>query len=134
MADPHYSICVVTSFRTRDLRTWARERTGSSQDEITIQVDGSQTQLALTGGWPPPLDTLENVPGTIFRVDTAAGSIAYTAIGSDAAIKRFASGIKTKDGRYMVARGGSTSIATLDTLLLMFRTVMRSPIPDPNRR
>ena len=134
MADPNHSMCVVTSFRTRDLRTWTRARTGSSQDEITIQVDVSQTQLALTGGWPPRLDTLEKVPGTISHVDTVAGSIAYTAIGGDSAIKRFATGIQTTEGRYMVARGQSASIATVDTLLLMFRTVMRSPIPDPNRR
>jgi hypothetical protein len=149
MADPNYSMCVVTSFRTHDLRTWERERPGTVRDVLTVDADVSQAQVDLTGGWPPHLampkaphanDKLE-VDTVVIPADTIAGGHQYTEVGrrsgiaaSNASTLEFVSGIRTGDGRYVIARGQSVSAATVDTLLLMFRTVMRSKTPDPNPR
>ncbi|HYD51093.1 MAG TPA: hypothetical protein VEA99_00645 [Gemmatimonadaceae bacterium] len=138
----------MTSFRTRDLRTWRRERPGSPDDVFTVLVGVGPAQIALTGGWPPRLlvpsgsGTNAAAAGTVItRTDTVAGGIAQTEVGGrpgaasgGAPILRFVSGLRTPDGRHVIADGLSASSATLDTLLLMFGTLARSPVPDPNRR
>jgi hypothetical protein len=144
MANPNYSMCVVTSFRTHDLRTWVRARPGSPSDTLTVQADVSKMQMDLTGGWPPRLVPLEGQSrgnSDSIRTDTIAGALSYTEtrresgkVARNIPIISFVSGIKTSDGRYLVASGETASRATLDTLLLMFRSVSRAQSPDPNRR
>jgi hypothetical protein len=146
-ADPNYTICVATSFRTHDLRTWRREGPGGPPDVLAVQVGVSRAQIDLTGGWPPGLGapsghgTAAEAAVVAVRTDTVAGGIARTEIGRRAdlapamtAVPSFVAGLRTPDGRYVVADGQSTNPATLDTLMLMFRTLARSPVPDPNRR
>jgi hypothetical protein len=142
LANPHYSMCVATSFRTRDLRKWVRERAGGPTDVLTVQADAAQTQVDLTGGWPPHLraaDSLKANQRVVTRSDTTGLVVSHTELlasgpGDTTSTISFVSGIRTADGQYMIASGESASAATLDTLLLMFRTVTRAKAPDPNRR
>ena len=140
-ANPNYSMCVVTSFQTRDLRTWTRGNAGNPRDVLTVQADVAQTQIDLTGGWPPRLTASDAVRAerAISRIDSSAGIISQTELrtradGDATTPLTFVSGIRAADGRYMLASGQAANAATLDTLLMMFRTVRRTQAPDPNLR
>lgn len=137
VADSSLTICVVTSFRTHDLRTWTRERPGRAPDVFEIQTAVTPTQTTLTGGWPPRL-AVPNSRGTSgsthidsisVREDTVAGYPAHTEVGvvrdttsPDENRSVFISGWTASDSSRSVAKGSSTSRATLDTLLLMLHS------------
>jgi hypothetical protein len=140
MANPNYSMCVVTSFRTRDLRTWTRERDGNQSDVLTVHTDVAQAQIDLTGGWPPHVaaGNAALAESVTSRTDSSTGIVSHTEVlerpGGDGTVHlSFVSATKA-DGRYMLASGQAANAAALDTLLIMFRTVRRAQTPNPNVR
>lgn len=132
IADSSLTICVVTSFRTHDLRTWTRTVENTMSDVFEVRTDMSTTEAALTGGWPPTLRAVSGnrvLPESMtLRTDTIAGTPAHTEIGLLAntiegqRISAFVSGWITNDAHRVVVHGQSASRATLDTMLLMLRS------------
>jgi hypothetical protein len=149
IADSSLTVCVVTSFRTHDLRTWTRGGDLVPEDVFTIRTQVSARESALTGGWPPTLGSAPDckkdcafADSVIARTDTIAGFSAHTEIGIVGGPKTglsrgpaFVSGWTMNDSQRAIANGHAARRATLDTMLLMLRSAERwGPSPSGAER
>lgn len=141
IADSTLTICIVTTFRTQDLRHWRRRRDGMQWDVFTLNTGISPNQAVLTGGWPPKLASgptcateCATAESVVIRQDTVAGFLAYTEIGlvsggmpGGQRVPMFVSSWTMTPASRATAYGWSEERATLDTLLLMLQSAQPWP-------
>jgi hypothetical protein len=146
VADSSLTICVLTSFRTRDLQTWTRGDGLIPQDSFDIRTTVGITESALTGGWPSSLKTSSScatcpaVDSIEVHADTIAGSAAHTEVGRVASAPggtsrsyAFVSSWILDEAHRVVARGHASTRPTLDTLLMILRSAERWTAPTQRK-